>query len=284
MANYFLNFPYTVYSFGDNELPVLTKDLSLAIDVFDNIQDIAELYEPYFIQEADRPDIVSQKLYNVSDNHWVFHLLNENLRKQGWPVQSNKLTKYVKEKYTNRVIIFDTSTDEYGLLKPGVADIEEHLTVGTEVISNDQVKGIIVKRNLNLGQLFVKVIHNEDSETGRMDFSKSTFIQYIANEQNINVTKTFYINGDIEEYNAVCKYTNDQNEVDTFDPRQYNSAEYKDGSIKINNVIGSENQVLTPVSILDNYIYENDKLRRIKVIKPDLIDNFVYEYKKLLRQ
>jgi len=57
-------------------------------------------YSPYIIQDGERPDYVSYKLYGNSDYDWIIMLTNDifNLY-DDWPRNSFDLQEYIIEKY-----------------------------------------------------------------------------------------------------------------------------------------------------------------------------------------
>ena len=261
MSDFFIDFPYALYSFGDNESPIFTKDLSPYISLLDNIRDKAEYYQPYFIQDADRPDIISQKVYGTTSYHWTIFMVNDNLRKQGWPISSHKVSDYVKEQHPLRVIRFDPS--QYNTVQ--IQRLIANCNIGTEVWgvpinSTQEVRGIVRKRDLTLGKLLIEVY---DNGAQYFTFENVTQIRYkdsIGNEYSLD------INGDVAEYNSIHHYEDTDGNIATFDPFE---------ELPIN---------IYPVTVYEHYSRENDKLREIRLIKSDEVENFVLEYKKLLRQ
>ena len=98
-TNFFIDFPKVNYRFGSNELPVTFQDLSVYIDIFDQVAQYSSYYENYQIQNGERPDHVSYKLYERPDYHWTFYLLNEKLRKSSWPMDNFRLYEQAKQYY-----------------------------------------------------------------------------------------------------------------------------------------------------------------------------------------
>ena len=82
-TNFFVDFPKVNYRFGTNELPIKFQDLSVYIDLFDQVAEYSTFYENYQVQNNERPDHVSYNLYDTTDFSWTFFLLNEKLRQTG---------------------------------------------------------------------------------------------------------------------------------------------------------------------------------------------------------
>lgn len=70
--SYFSTFPRVPYYFGDEITPSSIQNLSAYTDVVDKLKDAAGSYIKYTILEGDRPDNVSQKLYNNDNFYWTF--------------------------------------------------------------------------------------------------------------------------------------------------------------------------------------------------------------------
>tara|TARA_Y100000389_G_scaffold197073_1_gene231008 strand:+ start:96 stop:845 length:750 start_codon:yes stop_codon:yes gene_type:complete len=147
---YFRNFPRTAYYFGNNKdlggeklSYEVFQDISRYSDIIDQIKDNVSFYRTYNIQENDRPDQVSFKLYGSPQFHWTFYLLNDHLRSRGWPLTLNQLEDQVKQDFPHNVI--RTKTPLTGVLLVG--QTASGGTSGT--------RGEILRRNLDLGQIVV---------------------------------------------------------------------------------------------------------------------------------
>ena len=99
--NYFDKFPQVDYRFGNNELPVKFQDLTIYIDALDQLKEYGAFYENYNIQNGERPDHVSYKLYENTEYYWTFFLLNDKLREQGWPISNSLLYGTAQSYYPN---------------------------------------------------------------------------------------------------------------------------------------------------------------------------------------
>lgn len=161
---YFSNFPLKTYNFGDNESEVLFEDITAYVDIIDQLTDDVNYYEYVTIGDGDRPDTLSYKLYGTTDYYWTFFLLNEELRKGGWPLRSQELFEAIKSQYPNSVVYTESpmvnSTDE---------DFPSWFNVGDLAIqgsaASPSAKGEVVERNLDLGQIIVKPIREVDEVT-----------------------------------------------------------------------------------------------------------------------
>lgn len=73
-------------------------------------------FQPYFIQDFDRPDVVARKIYGTETLDWVILVVNNftNIYSQ-WPKNRDSLQRYVQETYEDPVQIHHYETIEYRL-------------------------------------------------------------------------------------------------------------------------------------------------------------------------
>jgi len=192
--NYFKSFPATSYSFGKDEDPVAFQDLSAYVDLIDNVKDRATFYTYHYIKDGERPDHISQQLYETTAYHWTFFLLNDTIRRQGWPLDYNDARTYAESIFDNTTIrtqdeMFDT------------------FQVGQTVLgSQSGATGTILRRNLDNGQLVIE---------GSLSFQSGETVT------SNGATESIEIVSHSEEYNALHHYVDsdgDYVDVSPFDP------------------------------------------------------------------
>tara|TARA_B100000683_G_scaffold154781_1_gene149556 strand:+ start:720 stop:1466 length:747 start_codon:yes stop_codon:yes gene_type:complete len=245
-GNYFKNFGFAEYKFGNNTDIDLSQDLTKYVDLIDQIRNNISFTENYNILSGDRPDVVSHKLYGTMDYYWTFYLMNEHVRLSGWPLNNDEILDQVKSKYPNRVL---TTTSEIGALFPVGQVIEGQ---------SSSAIGEIVKRNLDLGQLFVKL-------TQGTKFTAGETISYVDTSAIGSPTRTLSITGETEQYNAVHHYEDNGVQVD-IDP------------------FSGPGVSLTPITYRDRLESRNDALKEIVVIRPDQITTIVSEFQRFVKQ
>lgn len=141
--SYFENFPLVNYRFGTQSDPTVYQNLGAYVDLLDLVKDDGAFYTYYDLQDGDRADQISQKLYNRPDLHWTFSILNDNIKTQGWPLAYRDLLVKAKKDYPN--VTINTRTDLSQTFKVGSI-----ITGGTS-----GSKAVVLRRRLDLGQLIV---------------------------------------------------------------------------------------------------------------------------------
>jgi hypothetical protein len=233
---FFREFPLATYRFGTLEDSVLIQNISAYADIIDDIKDNLNFYQYYDIFDK-RPDQVSFELYGDVSFYWTFFLMNDNLRRQGWPIDNSRLDEWMMTNYNNTVITTKNSLDNVFAIGDTITGISSTET------------GVIYKRVEDLGQLFI---------WGSKNFTNNEFIEDGQGNQVI-------VTSAVEEYNAVKHYLDaDGNFVD-IDPANGPGAQY------------------TSVTYYDFISDENDKLRQIRVIKPEAINSVVSAFREAMR-
>ena len=245
-GNYFKNFRFAEYKFGNNTDIDVFNNITQYVDLIDQVRNNISFTEKYNILSGDRPDVVSHKLYGTMDYYWTFYLMNEHVRLSGWPLNNDEILDQLKSKYPNRVL---TTTSEIGALFPVGQVIEGQ---------SSSAIGEIVKRNLDLGQLFVKL-------TQGTKFTAGETISYVDTSATGSPTRTLSITGETEQYNAVHHYEDNGVQVD-IDP------------------FSGPGVSLTPITYRDRLESRNDALKEIVVIRPEQITAIVSEFQRFLKQ
>ena len=242
---FFTNYPRTLYNFGTENSATAIQNISVYVDIIDQIKDNINFYEFIEIQDGERPDTISQEIYGTVRYYWTLYLLNDNLRERGWPLTVQQIRAKAIIDYPNTVL---TTRDGDTLLT--------HFQVGDTVVGQSTgATGTVLKRNLDLGQIFVRV-------TNGLTFSGS---EDLRDNTDPEFPESVTLVGATEEYNAVHHYEDGDGVPTDVDPRSAPSV------------------LLTAVTYLDRYQTANDELRKIKIIKRSAINQVAKAYQEALR-
>jgi hypothetical protein len=247
---YFKHFPRVPYIFGNLKevggtrvTSEIFQNISANIDIFEDIKNNTSFYINYHVQDGDRPDQTSTYLYGTPVYHWTFALMNDKLKERGWPLSNQQIEDKAKIDFPH--VFVNTRNLLTGIMLPG--QTIEGLQSGA--------KGIILRRNLDLGNIFV---------------DKKTTANFIAGEVARNVstvageTGEIIINSTGDEHLASHHFIDGDGDRVDIDPLTAPSA------------------LLTEVTHLDRYVKQNDDLKMIRTIKRENIDEIVSIFKQAI--
>ena len=242
---YFKYFPKVAYKFGEEASENTFENISVYADIIEQVKNDVAAYEEYYILPGERPDQVSLKLYDTPNYHWSFFLLNDDIKEQGWPLSNENLFRYAEKEYNNTVLV--TRANIANIFKIG--QTVSGLSSGAEAV--------IKFRDINLGQLWIN--------TPSTGFTNG---ETISSQGTGQFADTITLKSSSLQYNAVHHYE-DVNGV------------WND--LGINPVTGNKEEPaadLTPITWLDRLNKQNDKLKKIKVIKPNIIGTIAESFRE----
>lgn len=247
-TQYFSDFELLNYRFGDNEAPVLFNNLTQYVDIIDQLKENTTFYNKYTIISGDRPDTLSFKLYGTTEYYWTFYLMNENIRRDGWPIFSNRINEIAVVKYPHRT--FTTTANIADRFYPG--QVFEGLTSGTV--------GTVLKRNLDLGQVIYDSGGNNLNSGETLRLTDASLAGTDITDPNITVRS------DSAQIDSVHHYEDADGIIQDIDPFTY-----------------SIPSGYTAVSFRDRLENANDALREINVLKPEVIGRVASEFSSFMR-
>jgi len=236
---YFTNYPNVDYRFGQEEFTIKFPNLSAYSDLLDSVKQNRSFYSPYSVKRGERPDHTSQKLYGDPSYHWTFYLLNDKIRESGWPVDQHVLDVLIKDNHPNTVIV--TRNEIFNKFLVG-AVVEGGLS---------NARGTIIKRNLDLGQIFIEGEHT-----------------FIAGEQLIEVE------GDTENSLIITSASPESLATSYFLDADGNGVDIDPAA--------ATPSLLTSITYNEVYTNKNQDLRDIRVIKPGSIREIAKEFERAM--
>lgn len=174
MSIFFSNFPQTFYNFGNEVDRNAFQNISAYVDVIDKVKNNLTLYTKHTILDGDRPDVLSQKLYGQNYYHWTFYLMNDKLRRQGWPLSYDEVVAKAQKDYPNKTLV----TRDLIFEKFSVGDTVTGIGSGATAT--------VLRRNLDLGQIVVKPTNNYTFNNGELisDGTNQVTLTSVSEEYN----------------------------------------------------------------------------------------------------
>ena len=145
--SYFREFPKEIYRFVNGNT-ALMQNLSLYVDIVDQVKENSSFYKNYYIRDGERPDNVSHRLYENPRLHWTFYIMNDHIREHGWPLTQTSIIEKAQEDFPNITLNTQDDIDMFSKV--------------TTVVSQSGAKGNLVRIDTSLGQVVIDPI--DDSE------------------------------------------------------------------------------------------------------------------------
>ncbi len=156
--SFFKQFPQTNYFLANKDKRVI--DFFRHVDVNDVLaSDITNyLYET--VQDGERPDNLSQRLYGTPDYYWTFFIVNENLKKgiDDWPVSYESLETEMQREYDNLSVMS---------FMPSIKPSFKKASITTSSIPGDEVFGILDNTLAGLDLTYEDIRFFRNYETAR---------------------------------------------------------------------------------------------------------------------
>ena len=247
MSNYFETFPLCDYRFGDNKDTVLFPNIASYVDILDTTKNSAAFYQKQYIQEYERPDTMSHKLYGTAEYYWTFFYMNDHIRRSGWPVSYNELQVLAKEAWPHQTArVYE--------------DISNIFPVGTKVTGGprNDIPGTILSRNLDLGQIVIQ-------STGDTKFPTSGKICYLQGGVVIELALVKVV----DQYLSIHHYEDEFGNFADINPHENDST-----------IPG----LWTSKTYFGQMTEKNDSLKVINALSKDSVGQVVGQWKKYMNR
>ncbi len=242
--SYFKYFPKVPYKFGNETSEDTFENISVYADIIDQIKNDVAAYEEYYILPGERPDQVSLKLYDTPNYHWTFFLLNDDIKEQGWPLSNENLFKYAEKEYNNTVLV----------TRANIANIFNVGQTVSGLVSG--AEAVIKFRDVTLGQIWIK--------TPATNFING---ETISTQGTGQFPDTAILKSSSLQYNAIHHYE-DVNGI------------WKDLGFENDGSISEPAVEWTPITWLNRLNNQNDELKKIKIIKPNIIGTIAESFRE----
>ena len=241
---HFTNFPSVLYRFGNELDPVIFQKLGTYVDIIDQVKDDITVYADYTVLDGERPDILSYKIYDDIRYYWLFYYVNDHIREEGWPLSAQEVFDQMEKYYPHQFI---RTYDNW---------FKSDFKLGNRATGKKSgAFGDIVQTHPDLGQIIVNVENSFSFQRAEVVEAGFGFF----NPDTINVQFTG------KQYNAVHHYEDANGNYVDIDPLQPDPSN------------------VTPITFSERFIEENEKRRRIRIIKPDVINQIYSEFNKALK-
>lgn len=153
--NLFTYYPKVNYSVNNFD-KIRAIDINAAIKIRDYIKNFRGIsYSPYVIQDGDRPDNVSYKVYGDPNYDWLILLTNDMFSiYDDWPKSSVEFESYIISKYGSVSVASSTIKYYYNASKD-IIDLETYNALPTTQRNSESV--LAWEQRLNTQKRVIKV-------------------------------------------------------------------------------------------------------------------------------
>jgi Base plate wedge protein 53 len=279
---YFSYFPSISYVTDPTDLTkiILVKDITIRAKISDYFKNSAITSLPYTIQDGERPETLSYRIYDRVDLYWTILLFNEiHDPTFEWPLSSAELESKLQKKYKGYALYYPDSAripDTFQLqdttVFKGASTVSQVLADGTVITAN------IIKWDPTYNSI---VIDGDQA---------SLFDPTLDSPLSTDQYARLYVDGDPSKLFAFSKIVPYEYAVHHF--------EDTDGNI-LDPRSGPPNDPTNPSSILNRYVSDvdfietlavdnrtqeyitNENKRSIRVVKPEYMNAIVTQFRGL---
>lgn len=278
MSNFFKKFPTVAYDFDRNGILQSMTDIFRHVKPLDNFIDESLGYRFYEIQDGERPDIVSQKIYGTPNYYWTFFVVNERLHDgyREWPMSQIDFSEYLDKKYEGVAIIpgrptVTLNTDQLVIASNNA--LAGRFTMGETIQGQtSNATGTLKQKNVDMHQVVIQNVNGNflGDDTG---LSSVEEIKGIKSGDSVDTYKVYnYIDAPYQYYH--------QNDAEK-KAVSYSNA-FQDTS---SGNVGTVDEV--NIKFITNRQHENelnDTRSFIRYISPQYIQEFVRKYENLINE
>ena len=282
---YFDKFPLVQYDISKDGNVRLATDILRRVAFREKVLEQAGLFEEYYVEEGETPEIVAEKVYGDPEMHWVVMLFNEIIDpKYDFPLSEAQLERFLDKTYPGKAYYLDSNTDNVPVTK--------NFVVGEDVFFGLN-KGLVrewdpVTQKLNLeqetGLLSVgDIVTSKDKDGAEF----TTRVKRVVEFHKLGLHH-FENSGETAELNNYASAP-DTNGIQV-PLGQTGAGSFASSAVSFSDTIlrGYINSV-TPTTyviktISDVAVEENDAKRKIRLLKQRYVPQVVDEFKRLMKE
>lgn len=275
---FFKQFPKIQYDFERNGVITNVVNIYRSVRPLREFIDNSSAYTFYEIKNGERPDIVSQRLYDNPNYYWTFFVINDDLHDgtRAWPMSQEDLFDYMEKEYegyaitTNPTIVRNTDgiiTSFQDSLAGSVPNVSDGaFTLGETITGSiSGFSGTLTKKNVDMNQLIIQNVNSQAPLGDPNAISGGT--ELLVGSKSGDSVGTY----------QAFKYAEA--------PHHYFTTGDKEERYQTNGefIQGGEASGTLSYKTNRSYVNElNEKRSKIRVIDPTYIDRFVDEFERLL--
>jgi len=283
MPRYFSKFPKLLYT-RDNKTTLVTNLLARVNTIRGTIDNNSLFYE-YDIQEGDTPEMIASKYYGDPELHWVVLLFNDRFDAfYDWSLTNRNFNIYINNKYNDYRYSVDTtltgnlvfSNTSNTIVGTGTK-FETELSEGSELF--------YIRNNNSNVISFVSTVASINSDTELTLTGNSTYSVNTQTTNDIVMTGIHHFEKVIETKDSYSNITTVKKyviDIDTYSSMQ--EEPLVQTKTFTNGISVTSTTYRRIVSLYDYENEKNESMRKIKLIKKELIFDVKNQFELLMGQ
>ena len=279
---YFEKFPLVRYDVSKDGNLRLATDVLRRVAFREKVIEEAGLFEEYYIEEGETPEIIAEKVYGDPMMHWVILLFNRIIDpKYDFPLSEIQLETYLDKVYTGKAYYVDNNVNN--------VPVTTNFVVGEDVFYNLD-KGLVkewdpLTQKLNLeqetGTLSAGDILTSKDKNG-VDFI--TRVKRVVEIHRLGLHHFENLGGtaDISGYASIPDTDGIQVPLGQTGPGHSDAVTMDDTVLQgyLNSVTPTTHTIKT---ISDVAFEENDAKRKISILKQRYLPQVIDEFKRIMK-
>jgi hypothetical protein len=280
---YFEKFPLVRYDISKDGNLRLATDVLRRVAFREKIIEEGALFEEYYIEEGETPEVVAEKVYGDPEMHWIIMLFNKVIDpKYDFPLSEAQLESYLDKVYPGKAYYLDSNTTN--------TPVTSNFVKGADVFFNLD-KGLVrdwdpVTQKLSLEQETGTVGSGDVLTSLDKDGNEfTTRVKRIVEFQRLGLHH-FENSGQTAEING---YASPPDADGVQVPLGQTGSGFGSAVTMSQTVLQGYLNSVTPTThtiktISDVAFEENDERRKISILKQRYVPQVIDEFKRIMKE
>ena len=256
--NYFASFPTKPYDIGKNKKYRTVTDLTRRVGIRTDMVNVLPSYYKSSIVMSERPEVVSDNLYENVRYHWILMQLNNVVDPYfDWVLEDATLESFINKKYPNYNLLL--YTDHHAEPAYNTSDPKSYFFHPGETITDGTATGTVVEFDPTVKQIVYKPVSGTFADDDVITGSVSGAM------------------GKVEEYTT-----------ELVGIHHYESSAPEESGLNVDRdhvvIYGSTYYYAKAITNQTYELNRNEENREISILRDNYLQQYVGEFKEKIRQ
>lgn len=289
---YFSNMPTIDYPVElDGKIKYINaRNIVVRAKFLDYVKNSQTTFLDYTIRDGERPETLAHRIYGLAEYHWIILLFNEVINPLfSWPLATKDLELMVRRKYPGKVLYIDYANATFWYRGETKQINPEFFYEKGRTITQNDASGSVVAWNPNLYQIAYDQNSSSSFEVDSDVGSGTTQTRSLLHTRSNGVVLSASVGRVVDDHRyGVHHFIDDTtNEVVDHHSSLIDPSGNDTGTNIIKRYVLGEtviplwNRTVRAVTNYDYEIEENEKRRKIKMMRPEFIDVVLKDIRKV---